>query len=247
MQDGDIIGMGNKKTNRLKIWGLIVWGTLMLGGTAFGIWWMMSLHDPDVFAMFNERIASLGIGGWLVLLGIQYIQIVLAFIPGGLIQIIAGGLFGPIGGLAVILVGIVLANATIFALVRRFGDRMLRLFVDERDVSKYRFLNGKVRLAPLVLLLFFTPGTPKDALTYIFALTPLTFWRFTFLSLTARLPGILVSVFAGDSIIQGGYRLTAILFASIALLAILGYYGGKFIKRKCGIRAENIETDGENI
>jgi len=214
----------------------------MLGATAFGIWWMMSLQDPDLLTTFKERIASLGIGGWLVLLGIQYVQVVLAFIPGGLIQIVAGVLYGPIGGLAVILVGIVLANATIFALVRRFGNRVLRLFIDEGDVFKYRFLNDHTRLAPLVLILFFTPGTPKDALTYIFALTPLTFWWFTFLSLTARIPGILVSVFAGDTIIQGGYRIATILFACIALLGILGYYGGKFLKRKYGTRIEDIET-----
>jgi len=246
MRDGDIIEVGKKKTNRPKILGLIVWGTIMLGCTAFGIWWMMSLHDPDVFATFQERIASLGIGGWLVLLGIQYVQIVLAFIPGGPIQIVAGVLYGPIGGLAVILVGIVLANATIFALTHRFGNRVLRLFVDEGDVSKYRFLNGKIRLTPLVLFLFFIPGTPKDALTYIFALTPLAFWWFTFLSITARLPGILVSVFAGNSIIQGAYRLAMILFACLALLGLLGYYGGKFLKRKYGTRAGSIEIEGEN-
>ena len=245
IEDGGIIGM-DKKANRLRVLGLIVWAALMLGGTAFGIWWMISLQDPDVFTSFNERVASLGIGGWVVLLGIQYVQIVLAFIPGGPIQVAAGALYGPVGGLAVILVGIVLANATIFALVRRFGKRVLRLFVNERDVSKYGFLNGKVRLAPMVLLLFFIPGTPKDALTYIFALSPLAFWRFTFLSLIARMPGILVSVFAGDSIVQGGYRLATILFACIALLGILGYYGGKFLRRKYGTRVGDIEIEGEN-
>jgi len=161
MRDGDIIEVGKKKTNRPKILGLIVWGTIMLGCTAFGIWWMMSLHDPDVFATFQERIASLGIGGWLVLLGIQYVQIVLAFIPGGPIQIVAGVLYGPIGGLAVILVGIVLANATIFALTHRFGNRVLRLFVDEGDVSKYRFLNGKIRLTPGAFPVFYTRHTQR--------------------------------------------------------------------------------------
>jgi len=108
--------------NTRKIPVIIAWGILILAATTFGVWWVMSLRDPYELAAFQERIASLGIAGWIVLLGMQYVRVVLAFIPGGPVQIVTGAILGPLGGVAVIVAGIVLANATIFALVRRFGQ-----------------------------------------------------------------------------------------------------------------------------
>jgi len=212
-----------------KLLVIIIWTAFIVGITAFGIWWMISLRDPEALAVFQNRIDSLGTGGWLVLLGIQFTQIVLAFIPGGPIQIVAGALYGPIGGLLLLLGGILLATAVIFALVHRYGHRVLDLFVNEKDISKYKFISTQVKLAPLVVILFLIPGTPKDALTYIFAFTPITFWKFTLLSVTARVPAILVSVFMGDTIIQGSYWFAAFLFVSNILLTLAGII---FLKRK---------------
>lgn len=216
--------------NRQKLSLTIAWLAPMLAFTALGLWGMVLLRDPDVLAVFQERIASLGIGGWVVLLAAQYVQVLLVFVPGGPMQVVAGALYGPLGGLAVILVGIVLATATIFAIVRRYGDHVLRMFVEEETISKYKFLSAKVKLTIWVVVLFLIPGSPSSALTYIFALTPMTFWKFTFLSIIARMPGILVSVFAGDSIVQGVYWRAVLLLGGIALLGLAGI----FIKSKFG-------------
>jgi len=218
-----------RKMNIRKILGIIAWGGIIFAATVFGIQWMVSLHDPYELVMFQDRIASLGIVGWIVLIGMHYAQIVLAFIPAGPIQIVAGAVLGPPGGVAVIVAGIVLANATIFALVRRFGRRVLNLFIEGETLSKYGFIGDRVRSVPQsklilsVVVLYSIPIVPADALTYIFALTPLKLWLFTLLSIVARMPGILISVFAGDNIIQGGYwQNTAILLGVLALLALVG-------------------------
>jgi len=215
--------------NTRKIPVIIAWGILILAATTFGVWWVMSLRDPYELAAFQERIASLGIAGWIVLLGMQYVRVVLAFIPGGPVQIVTGAILGPLGGVAVIVAGIVLANATIFALVRRFGQRVLDFFIEGETLSKYGFIGDRIRSVPQsklvlsVLVLYLIPIVPADALTYIFALTPLKFWLFTLLSIVARMPGILISVFAGDNIIQGGYwQNTAMLFGVLALLVLAG-------------------------
>jgi len=217
-----------KKTNLFKLLTVTIWIMLMLGATALGIWWMSSFQDPYELAILQERITSLGIIGWFVLLSIQFVQVLLVFVPGGPVQIIAGALFGPLGGLAVILLGIVLASAVIFALVHRFGQRVLRVFVDESDIAKYQHLSTQVKLDFWVVVLFFIPGSPSSALTYIFALTPIKFRRFIALSAAARMPGILISLFMGDSIVQGGFLQAAMLFLTIALLGICG---GLFYKK----------------
>lgn len=220
-----------KKPPRLQLLGLIIGAAVMVGFTVAGIVWMLSLNSPDKLAAFQQSVEALGVGGWFVLLAIQYIQIVAAFIPGGPIQIVAGALYGPWGGLAVCLAGTVLAAASIFALVSRFGHKIISLFVDERDILQYRFLQDAKKLELLVIALFFIPGTPKDALTYLFALTPIPMGRFLLLSTCARVPAMLTSLFAGDSIVQGDWLRAAILFLCITCISALGLFLSGKIKR----------------
>lgn len=192
--------------------------------TVGGIWGVLALQNPDYLEAFQNYIASLGIAGWLVLLVIQYLQIVIAFVPGGPIQMIAGALFGPLVGMLTCLLGIVAATATVFSLVKRFGRETLFYFVDEKDVVKYSFFSNPSGLERLVLLLFFIPGTPKDALTYLFALTPIPFRRFVFLSMLARMPAMLTSVLAGDSVVNGEWLKAGLLFLGISAVALGGFF-----------------------
>jgi len=215
------------RAGRARLLGILVFFAAGIALTVLGIRWAVELRDPAALEAFRERIAALGPGGALVLLAIQYVQVVMAFIPGGPIQIVAGALYGPVGALALIVAGLVLANATIFALTRRFGKKAMRLFVGTRELSDYRFLGALARPSVPVLILFLIPGTPKDALTYIFALTEIGLARFTVLSIAARLPAILVSVFAGDSLLRGKFLIAAILFAITAALGIAGYFVGR--------------------
>ena len=207
---------------RLQVAGLAVGGITLAAFTTAGIWWMMSLRSPDRLAAFQELVASLGMGGGLLLLLIQYVQIVVAFIPGGPIQIVAGALYGPWIGLFICLLGTLLATLSVFALVQRFGHRIIALFVDEKDILNYSFLQDARKLELLIAALFFIPGTPKDALTYLFALTSIPMSRFMLISTCARIPAMLTSVLAGDSIVQGRWLQAAILFLIITGISICG-------------------------
>lgn len=197
-------------------------------GSFFAARQVMALRDPQVLAQFQQTIASLGFGGWLILLAIQYVQIVVAFIPGGPIQIVAGALFGPVGGLATCLLGILLATATVFSLVSQYGHRVIALFVQEKELRAYKFLQDGKRLELLVLLLFFIPGTPKDALTYLFALTPIKMSRFLLLSTAARIPAALTSTLAGDSIMNGEWLRALVCFSLITVIS----FGGLLLHRQ---------------
>lgn len=190
--------------------------------------WVLTLRDPQVLADFQNTVHSLGFGGWLLLLGIQYIQIVIAFIPGGPIQIVAGALFGPLGGLLTCMLGILLATATVFPLVSRFGHSIINLFVGEKDRKNYKFLQDSSRLEFLVFVLFLIPGTPKDVLTYLFALTPIKMQRFLFISIIARVPAALTSTLMGDSIMEGNWLRALIFFIVMTAISI----GGLFVHRK---------------
>lgn len=172
---------------------------------------------------FQAKIASLGFIGWVALFVIQFVQIVIAFIPGGPVQIVAGALYGPVGGVLVCLLGTVAATFCVFAIIGRFGRGALTLFVDERDITAFKFLSDERRLERLVLILFFIPGTPKDALIYLFALTPIARGRFLLLATCARLPALVTSVLAGDSIAGGLWLRAGIMFLIISVISLAGY------------------------
>lgn len=221
---------------KLKITGFIIFLTATIIVTIIAARWVMSLQDPVKLEDFQNWIASLGFGGWILLFAIQYIQIVIAFIPGGPIQIIAGALFGPWGGLAVCLGGTLLATATIFYLVSKFGHRVISLFVEEREIGEYKFLSDENRLETLVLILFFIPGTPKDALTYIFALTKIKMPRFMLLSTLARIPAIVTSLVAGKSIASGNWVTALVMFITMTVISGLGFLLQRWLKKRLNVR-----------
>lgn len=213
-----------RRQRRFRIGALAIFFLIMALITFLGIRWMLTLQDEGQRLAFQETIASLGIWGWFILFAIQYIQIVVAFIPGGPIQIMAGALFGPLGGMLTCLLGTIAATLTVFSLVHHFGRKALFLFVEEESIQKYKFLSDAKRLEFLTALLFFIPGTPKDALTYLFALTPLTLPRFMAISTLARIPAMLVSVLAGNSIIQGQWLKGLLLLCGIGLFTLAGIW-----------------------
>lgn len=229
---------------KLKMAGVIVFLAATLTVTAFAARWVLSLSDPLKFADFQQWVASLGMGGWLLLLAIQYAQIVIAFIPGGPIQIVAGALYGPWGGMAVCVSGTLLATATVFYLVSRYGRTVISLFVEEKELLDYKFLHGENRLERLVMLLFFIPGTPKDALTYLFALTEIPMSRFMLLSTVARLPAIATSLVAGDSIVEGRWVRALVMFIVMTVVTVAGYFIQRLLRKRLGKGKETARLSG---
>jgi len=231
----------SKKINASKIvrWaGLCIGLALFAAFTTLAVMWGWSLRDAQKFEEFQALLNSLGPGGWFILLLIQYLQIVVAVIPGGPLQIAAGVLYGPLGGLLTCLLGNLLATATVFYLVHRFGERVISLFVNPKDVKLYQFLQkDEKRVEMLVVLLFFIPGSPKDALTYLFALTPIKLSRFVLLSTLARIPAILTSVLAGDSISDGKWTKALVMFVIITIISLLGLILHRWIMRVWGNRS----------
>jgi uncharacterized membrane protein YdjX (TVP38/TMEM64 family) len=212
----------SKGKRAFRIIVLLIVAALVAWGTVYATRWIWTLRDADKLAAFQERIDSLGVWGFVVLLAIQYVQIVIAFIPGGPIQMVAGALFGPLLGVILCLLGTVLATATVFSLVRRFGASVISLFVDDKDITQYKFLKDAKRLEWLTVILFFIPGAPKDALTYLFALTIMPMSRFMLLATAARLPAMVTAIFAGDRIMSGQWFQAGILFVSITIIGAVG-------------------------
>lgn len=179
------------------------------------------LSDPETQVQFEQWVESLGFAGVLLMLLIQVAQVVIAFIPGEIVQVLAGVMYGTWGGLALCLVGCIIASAFVFVVIRKLGrDFVIRLFGKE-NIDRYDFLNDSSKLETLVFILFLIPGLPKDVLTYIVPLTSIKMRSFLLLSTIGRIPGMVASTLIGSSITDANWPLIIAVFAVVIVVGLL--------------------------
>ena len=191
------------------------------------------LATDDGREAFKEWVDGLGFWGWLAALGIQLLQIFVAFIPGEPVELLLGYVFGSWLGTATCLLGIFIGTLVIFLLVRRLGMPFVTRAVGTDDLTKYKFLSSPKKVELTVFVLFFIPGTPKDALTYIAPIAPITPVKYLSITTFARIPSVITSTLLGDSIAEGNYTLAIIVFVITALISLVGiFFGNKFVEKK---------------
>lgn len=115
--------------------------------------------------------------GPLLFIVIQIAQVVIAVIPGGLTCLAGVVFFGPWYGFLYSAVGIIIGSCINFYLARRYGEKFIRLFVNDETYEKTRkkFLTGKkfdVVFTAAILL----PCAPDDVLCMLAGLTDMS-WR----------------------------------------------------------------------
>lgn len=191
------------------------------------------LATPEGREAFKVWVDGLGFGGWLVTLGIQLLQIFVALIPGEPVELMLGYVWGPWLGTLTCLIGIFIGTATIFLLVRKFGMKFVSRFVDPEELKRYKFLRDKNKVDFTVFILFFIPGTPKDALTYIAPIAPIGAVKYLLIATFARIPSIITSTILGDSIADGKWVLALVVFAITAVISVLGIIlGNRYIEHR---------------
>ena len=224
---------------------IIIFIALMGVLTVICLPYVQGLATEEGRAAFKAWIDGLGFGGWLITLGIQLLQIFVAFIPGEPIELMLGYVWGPIWGTLTCLLGIFIGTLTIFFAVRKLGMKFVKRVVGTDDLTKYKFLSDKNKLELTVFILFFIPGTPKDPLTYIAPLAPISPIKYLLIATFARFPSIITSTILGDRIAEGDYLMAIIVFLVTALISVLGIiFGNKFIKSK---QKKNVENDTVEI
>ncbi len=169
------------------------------------------------------RMEDYGIFAPLVFIGMMALQIVIAFIPGGPMELLAGMLFGGLRGTLWSVLGSMLGTVVVYALVKCFGRPLVQFFVSEKQLKRFTILEDEKKLEFWVFLLFLIPGIPKDLLTYIVPLTRMQLLHFLALTTIARFPAIVASVLIGDSFSDGRYWLCIVIACVAALAAFVGF------------------------
>ena len=177
------------------------------------------VREPD---LFRSWVDSHGIWGSLAFIGMMVLQVVFAIIPGEPLEIGAGYAFGFWEGTLLCMIGVAVGSLLVFALVRRFGVRLVETFFSENKIHSLRFLQNSRKRDILIFFVMFIPGTPKDLLSYFAGLTDIPMARWLLITTVARLPSVVTSTVGGNAVGEQNYLFAIVVFAATLLVSALG-------------------------
>src|SRR5208283_4459238 len=159
----------------------------------------------------------------LVFICVQVFHVIVFVIPGEVVQIAGGYLFGIWPGTLYSVAGILIGSPIDFFLARLLGVPFVNALFSPDKVEKTRALLGTRGSKAIFFFLFLIPGIPKDLLCYVAGLTPLRFRFFILASMVGRLPGIIGSSVIGNSAAEKRWILSVSIFAAAVLLSAAGF------------------------
>ena len=219
------------KGNSFKIFSIIVFIICIILMTVICIPLISSFFGGKS-DQFKEFIDGFGPFGLIVMLLIQIAQIVVAIIPGEVVEFVAGTVYGWFGGLIFCLVGVAIGQTIVFVAVRFLGKDLVEKAAGSEAMQKFKFLNDEKKLRVILFFLFFIPGTPKDLLTYIVPLTKIKLLDFLIITLVARIPSIVSSTLAGAAFGENDLLRTVIIYAVIGVVSLICAIGYKLWEKK---------------
>ncbi|MDO4176700.1 MAG: TVP38/TMEM64 family protein [Bacillota bacterium] len=183
-------------------------------------------HDLiDELKNYREVVAllrSYRTEGILVYLGVMVIQIVISIIPGNVLQLAAGYLYGFWFGLIFSIIGAVIGSFITYYLAKIIGKDAMHVLFGEKKINEVLDHMNSRRAVAIVFLIYLIPGLPKDICNYVAGLSELKFRPFIIISTLGRTPGIMGSLLIGHQMMQGNYTAAIIIGIIAVILFILG-------------------------
>jgi len=184
----------------------------------------------------EEVLSSLGIGAAPALVLLQVFQVVIFIVPGEIVQIAAGFLFGVLPGALLSVTGILIGSAFNFWVGRVLGGPFVGAVASEEMLLRIDEVTRRKGTKIGFFLLFLIPGIPKDVLCYVAgsAGKDISFRWFVTFSTIGRVPGIVGSAVIGATAARGGVLPVVVLLAVSALLLVLGVANQSRLERWSG-------------
>lgn len=217
----DVDVEGRRRALRCRV----IVGLLLATGVTVALCWeylpamLAWLADPQAVRAF---VANHAIASRLTMLGINIVQMLLAFLPGEPVELASGYAFGFWEGTALCLIAAAFATSAIYWATRRWGWSLVGLFFDRSLFDRFSWLKNSKRLEFIMLIVFLLPGTPKDFLTYFAGLTNMRFAPVVLIATFGRIPSIVTSTIAASAVGAGNWLLAACTLVASALLLAVG-------------------------
>lgn len=175
---------------------------------------------------FKKYILSMGHFGVLMIILFQGLQTIIAPIPGEVIQIAGGYLYGIPLGTIYNLIGLIIGSGMAFYFARLIGRDFVENLIKKKNLKWINNIMESKKFEIILFIIFIVPGLPKDFMIYVAGLTNLKPIKFFVISVISRLPWIMISASVGANINAGNYGMTIV----ILVIAIIGFLLGVFYK-----------------
>ena len=178
------------------------------------------IQNPKDFVTYLQNVDKYK--GTLIFCLLNYLQVILAFIPGGPFEIVAAYMYGNFWGTVICDLTMTLGSLTVYLLVKKFGTKVIELFIDPKEIENIHFLKDNEKLTSVLFLVFLIPGTPKDAISYAVGLTSLPVLNWILICFIGRLPAILLTVLGATSLSDEKYYITVAIIIIFIVLYLIG-------------------------
>lgn len=216
--------MSEKHRKIVTVIAIIIFIAFMAAvGWFVGVPMVRLAEDPEAF---RDWVDSYGILGRILFVGMVVLQVLVAFIPGEPVELAAGYAFGFVEGSLLTLLGFLIGSWVVFALVRKFGVKLVEVFFDSKKITEFRFLKNPKKTKVIAFILMLIPGTPKDFLSYFAGLTKLTTKEWLLIVAVGRLPSLITSSITGAAAGNENYVLSAVMLGITVIISAVGivYY-----------------------
>lgn len=200
-------------------------GFALLALLCFG-WWL-AVAWPQLQAIWraiNDQgqlqrfIDQLGWFGPLALILLNALQIIIAPVPGYIVQAAAGFLYGPLWGGIWGSLGLFLGAMTAMSLARRFGRPLVQKLVGAGELTRWeQVVHSDSSLVWIVFLL----GPTGDLPYHLAGLARVSFVTIALITLCIRVPSVFVAAAVGAGAVTLSWWQFALLIAALSLLILL--------------------------
>ncbi|MBX3013468.1 MAG: TVP38/TMEM64 family protein [Caldilineaceae bacterium] len=201
-------------------------GVLLLGGLLMGSWWLL-LHEQQWKALWqavNDQqqlqafVDQLGWFGPLALILLNALQIIVAPIPGYIIQAAAGFLYGPFWGGLWAALGQLLGSLAAMKLARLYGRPLVQSLIGAARLTKWeKVTHSESPLLWTVLLL----GPTGDAPYHLAGLSRVSFVTILVISLCIRIPSVFVAAAVGAGAVTLPWWQFALLILALSAVIVV--------------------------
>jgi uncharacterized membrane protein YdjX (TVP38/TMEM64 family) len=210
---------------------------------AIGVLYFLGRQAGHYVPQFAEWVASLGVWGPIVFV-VGYAIAVVAFVPGSILTLAAGAIFGLVQGVIVVFIAAVIGSCAAF-LVSRY---IAREWVEHRlaDNPKFAAIDRAVAREgrKIIFLLRLSPLFPFNLLNYALGLTKVSFVDYAIAAL-GMLPGTLLYVYygklagdvaalAGGAAQERGAEYYAVLALGLVATVVVATVVGRMARKALG-------------
>lgn len=211
----------------------VILAALLATAVVAGLIWWFWAPVSDMLALVSDQDAvsaslkAYGVMGPLVLAAVQYLQVLVAVIPGHVFLVAGGYVYGLIPGFLMNLLFCVSASQVAFLLARWAGRPFVNRIAPDHLVEKWSAI-AEERGLLFFTIVFLLPVFPTDVMNFVAGLTGMSSRKFFIANLFGRLPGVFMLTIIGSH----GLELPNYAWAIMGVVVAGFYVAGRLVVGK---------------